>query len=170
VARLAPERPGLHLLLIGEGAERSALTARARALGIADRVHLPGLKPDLADWYPLFDVFCMTSHREGLPLVLLEALAAGRPALVTPVGGIPGVIGASPPVAWTFAPGDERDLAQKLAQLLTDADLRRSLGAAGRARVVEHFSRRTMARATAALYDQVRRERASAARNGEGDA
>jgi glycosyltransferase involved in cell wall biosynthesis len=172
VAQLATERPELHLLLIGEGPERGALAARARELGIAGRVHLLGLRPDLAHWYPLFDVFCMTSHREGLPLVLLEALAAGRAALVTPVGGIPGVIAETPgagPVAWTFAAGDARELARKLGQLLADPELRRSLGSAGRARVEARFSRRTMACATAELYDAVRRERGRARPPGSGE-
>jgi glycosyltransferase involved in cell wall biosynthesis len=158
VAQLAPERPRLHGVLIGEGPMRAALLAQAETLGIGSRMHFLGLRPDLPALYPELDVFCMTSQREGLPLVLLEALAAERAALVTPVGGIPEVIAArdgAGPVAWTFPAGDAAELARKLVLLLADPELRRSLGAAGRARVLEHFSRARMAQATAALYDQV---------------
>jgi len=158
IAQLASARPQLHAVLIGEGPEGTALRRQAEALGIGARVHFLGLRPDLPSLYPELDVFCMTSHREGLPLVLLEALAAGRAALVTPVGGIPAVIAAEDgagPVAWTFPAGDAAELARKLALLLADPELRRSLGAAGRARVEARFSRTRMAEATAALYDQV---------------
>ena len=157
IARLARERPRLQGVLIGEGPEESALRAQAEALGIAARVHFLGLRPDLPALYPELDVFCMTSHREGLPLVLLEALAAGRAVLATPVGGIPAVIAAEDgsPVAWTFPPGDAGELARKLALLLADPELRQSLGAAGRARVAARYSRARMAEATARLYDEV---------------
>jgi glycosyltransferase involved in cell wall biosynthesis len=175
-ARLAAGHPRLHILLVGEGPERRGLESRAAELGIAPRVHFLGLRPDVAGIYPVLDVFCMTSHREGLPIALLEALAAGRAAVVTPVGGIPDVIGsprerlgepapgagfeASPSregngvVALTVAPGDAQGLAWAIDRLLADQGLRTALGRAGQARVESAFSRAAMARATAGVYGE----------------
>ena len=179
-ARLAQEHPRLHLLLVGEGPERRGLESRAAELGIAPRVHFLGLRPDVAEIYPVLDVFCMTSHREGLPIALLEALAAGRAAVVTPVGGIPDVIGsprsgtgmnggesAAAPglagdgmVALTVTPGDAQGLAQAIDRLLADHGLRTALGRAGQARVERAFSRTAMAQATAEVYREVSARRA----------
>jgi len=153
VARLVPARPRLHLLLIGNGHEQRTLRQLAAKLGVADRLHLPGLRDDSPALYPAFDVFCLPSYREGLPLALLEALAAGLPAAVTAVGGVPEVIGDRSPVALTVAPGDVEGLAQGLTRLLDDSDLRARLGAEARRRVEERFSRAQMARAVARLYD-----------------
>lgn len=159
-ARLAPDHPALHVLLVGEGSEREALAALAASLGLAGRVHLPGVRADTPALYRLFDVFCMPSYREGLPLVLLEALASGAAAVVTPVGGVLDVLGAGEeegaPVALTFAPGDVPELARLIARLVADPVLRGRLGRAGNERVAAHFSRAAMARATGALYDALR--------------
>jgi glycosyltransferase involved in cell wall biosynthesis len=181
-ARLVPNRPRLHLLLVGDGPERRSLVDLAAALGIADRVHLPGIRRDAPLLYRLFTIFCLTSHREGLPLALLEALASGCAAVVTPVGGIPEVLGnssgnlmasereaatrsqgnaggepseVSDAAAITVPPGDIASLTSVLARLLDDPDRRARLGAAGRARVEAHFSRAEMVGATARLYDDL---------------
>jgi glycosyltransferase involved in cell wall biosynthesis len=104
----------------------------------------------------------MPSYREGLPLALLEALAAGAAAVVTPVGGVRDVLGAGEergePVALTSPPGDVAALASAIERLLDDPELRRRLGRAGSERVAAHFSRAAMARATASLYDELRRQ------------
>ncbi len=159
-AALAAERPTLHVLLVGEGPQRPALSDLAASLGLGDRVHMPGLRTDTPVIYRLFDVFLMPSHREGLPLVLLEALASGTATVATPVGGIRDVLGAGEgegmPVALTAPPGDAPALAGAVARLLADPELRRRLGRAGRERVAAHFSRAAMARATASLYDDLR--------------
>jgi glycosyltransferase involved in cell wall biosynthesis len=152
-ARLVPSHPRLHLVLVGDGHERGALGQLAAQLGVGDRLHLPGLREDSPALYPAFDVFCLPSYREGLPLALLEALAAGLPAVVTAVGGVAEVIGEAEPVAITVAPGDVEGLAAGLAPLLNDSALRARLGALARRRVEERFSRREMAKAVARLYD-----------------
>ena len=158
-AALAAERPALHVLRVGEGPESGALTALAARLGLADRVHMPGLRTDTPALYRLFDVFCMPSRREGLPLVLLEALASGTAAVVTPVGGIRDVLaageGEGQPVALTAEPGDAAGLAAAVGRLLDDPALGHRLGQAGQERVAAHFSRTAMARATAALYGEL---------------
>ncbi len=160
-ARLVPSVPNLHVLLVGDGTERTRLVRYAAELGLADRVHFAGVRADTPALHRLLDVFCLPSWHEGLPLALLEALATGTAAVVTPVGGVQDVLATEHkeghPVALTFTPGDVAELASHLGQLLAEPELRRRLGAAGRGRVATHFSRSVMARATAALYDELRR-------------
>jgi glycosyltransferase involved in cell wall biosynthesis len=175
-ARLLATRPRLHVLMVGDGPLKRSLEDLARSAGLRSRVRFAGLRNDAALLYRAFDVFCMPSHREGLPLALLEALASARAAVVTPVGGMPEVVGSTagrnggPPgapdpaatggdfepgerVALTVAPGDAASLAAAVGRLLDDPGLRARLGVAARRRVEARFSRAQMARATAGLYD-----------------
>ncbi|MBX9813884.1 MAG: glycosyltransferase [Sphingomonas sp.] len=71
------------LAIVGEGAERAALAARAAALGLADRVSLPGFTATPGDWYRAADAFVLSSNHEGAPLVLIEALHFGLPVIST---------------------------------------------------------------------------------------
>jgi glycosyltransferase involved in cell wall biosynthesis len=74
-------------MLVGDGPDRAMLEARATALGVADAVQFLGERPDVERLLPGFDVFVLSSREEGIPNALLEAMAAGRPAVVTDVGG-----------------------------------------------------------------------------------
>lgn len=78
------------MYVIGEGPERAALEARIARHGLQGRVILPGAhpQPELAMWYSAADLFCLASHREGCPNVVIEALACGTPVVATDVGGI----------------------------------------------------------------------------------
>jgi glycosyltransferase involved in cell wall biosynthesis len=78
---VAAERPDWDLVILGEGAERAGIEARAASHGLAARVHLPGHVGNIADWYACADAFVLTSAREGFPNALMEALAAGVPAV-----------------------------------------------------------------------------------------
>lgn len=88
MAAIRDERAVLYIL--GEGPERAALTDRIRAGRTAGRVFLPGARhhSELADWYSAADLFCLASHREGCPNVVLESMACGAPVLASDVGGI----------------------------------------------------------------------------------
>jgi glycosyltransferase involved in cell wall biosynthesis len=108
-------------------------------LHLSDVVSLPGYVASTDEWYQQFDIFVSSSIREGQPVALLEGMAHGLPALVTDVGacaetvqnGVGGVV---------VPPGDSRALADGLASLLDDADLRDSLGRNARARVEREYS------------------------------
>ncbi|MFN0087444.1 MAG: glycosyltransferase family 4 protein [Blastocatellia bacterium] len=88
MAAIHDERAVLHI--IGEGPERARLTRRIRARGLEGRVFLSGARDhsQLSDWYSAADLFCLASHREGCPNVVLEAMACGAPVLAANVGGI----------------------------------------------------------------------------------
>ncbi|MGD8397013.1 MAG: glycosyltransferase [Candidatus Eiseniibacteriota bacterium] len=152
-ARLIGDGRDLTVLLVGDGPEAAALRGLGDQLGLGERLCMPGLRRDAARLYPLLDVFCMPSRREGLPLALLEALAAGCAAVVTPVGGIPEVVDEVPPVAALVPPDSPEALADAIVRLLDDETVRVLLGQAGRARVAAAFSTERMTRDVAAVYD-----------------
>lgn len=133
---VARQRSDTKLVFVGEGTadpdnSEPAVMAYIRDHGLSDRVHLLGYQPDVTDLLGMMDVFCLVSYREGLPLSLLEAMAAGLPAVGTNIEGIRGVI--QPEVnGLMVAPDDVPDLALALRRLVTDADLRRRMGAASR--------------------------------------
>lgn len=83
-------RSPVHLAVLGDGSLRAELVESARASGLSERVHLPGLQPPeaVASWMQACDVLCLPSYTEGYPNVLVEALACGRPVVATPVGGV----------------------------------------------------------------------------------
>jgi glycosyltransferase involved in cell wall biosynthesis len=96
LAELAQARPGVRLVIIGEGEERAALTALAARLGVADKVRLTGSLPntELLKWYSAADVLLLCSSREGWANVLLESMACGTPVVATDIWGTPEVVAA----------------------------------------------------------------------------
>ncbi len=94
VGALRERLPALRLLIVGEGPERSHLEQLIERLSLKDRVHLVGVVPNaaLSAWYSAADLKVLVSSREGLPNVLLEALACGTPVLATAVGGVPELV------------------------------------------------------------------------------
>lgn len=130
--RLLEER-SFRATLVGDGPDRAAVEAELRGAATlaGERHDVPALLADA-------DVFVLSSTSEGMPLTVLEAMAAGLPVVASAVGGLPelvedGVTGLLVP------PRDPEALADVLRRLLADADLRRRLGAAGRARAEERF-------------------------------
>jgi glycosyltransferase involved in cell wall biosynthesis len=88
----ASRRPALHAVWVGDGPLLDRTAARARRLGIADRVHLLGQRDDVAALLPGFDVFAMSSRYEGMPCALAEAMVCGIPAAATAVNSVPEMI------------------------------------------------------------------------------
>ncbi|HOX25992.1 MAG TPA: glycosyltransferase family 4 protein [Candidatus Krumholzibacteria bacterium] len=126
LAAAPPEVPW-HLDVIGDGKLRDALEAQARELGVGDRVTFHGFRRDVYAVLAHSDLLVMSSHHEGLPYTLLEAMSLGLPTLASDVGGLAEVLrheetGLLVPV------GDVAGLAAALARLGRDAELRRRLG------------------------------------------
>ncbi len=149
--------PDLAVVLLGDGPLREVLEKRAAGLGVGGAVRFPGHRTDARQLLAAADVFVLPSRHEGMPLVALEAMEAGLPVVATRVIGSEevvedGVTGALVP------PADPAALEAALAGLLADPDLRRRQGDAGRRRYLARFTRRRMARDTAAMYETVLRE------------
>jgi glycosyltransferase involved in cell wall biosynthesis len=148
------QRPETRVVILGRGDQRETLLREAVDLGIQDRIHLPGYRDDTAKWLEIMDVFVLPSLSEGLPLSLLEAMAAGIPSVGTKVGGIPEVIddGVTGLLA---ASGDSRSLAGKISSLLADPVYARELGDAGRRHIEREFSLGRMIEQYGNLYHTV---------------
>lgn len=125
-------------VIVGGGVLRERLEADAETLGVADRVVFTGFREDMLDLLQGFDVFALPSLWEGLGVVLLEAMAYGKPLVASAVGGVTDVV--VPGETGLLVPReDPKALAQALARLLDDRALAQRLGAAGRARVERAF-------------------------------
>lgn len=135
LARLPAGVPDWHLVLAGDGAVDEARAAVAR-LGLDQRVRVAGwVGPEERDALVAgSQILVLPSYHEGLPMAILEALAAGLVVVTTPVGGIPDAI-VDGEHGLLVRPGDPAGLAGALARAIADPALRRRLGAAGRARV-----------------------------------
>ncbi len=162
-ARLADV--GAILVLVGDGDRRQALERHAEGAGARGRVVFAGTRADIPSLLPGADVFALSSRREGLPVALMEAMAAGLPVVATAVGGVPELV-VHGRTGLLVPPEDAGRLADALRQLLADRERARAMAAAGRARVEQEFSLETVVGTYERRYRGVRRaaERARAAR------
>jgi glycosyltransferase involved in cell wall biosynthesis len=179
VARLAPQK-ALHVLLegfalylksaavparlavVGRGPLEETLKAHAKKLGIESAVVWGGFRSDIPTVMKAFDAFALTSVYEGFGLVLLEAMAAGKPVVATQVSAIPEVV-ADGLTGILIPPGEPQALAAALSRLEVREE-RESLGARGLERALSVFDPGTMARKTMSRYsDAVRGGKAPAA-------
>jgi len=149
--------PGAGLVVFGEGAERAAVEARARALGVADRVVFPGFTDQLDRFLPWADVVVLPSFTEGMPNVALEAGAAGVPVVATAVGGTPEAV-ADGETGVLVPPGRPAALAAGITRVLADPGLRQRMGAAGRQRMRALFTFAAQAREYVALFERLRED------------
>lgn len=147
--RLGREFPELHAVLVGEGQQREELEARARGMGLG-QIHFLGHREDIGDTLRAIDVVVMPSRHEGLPLILLEAMAAGRPIVASAVGGIPEVVenGRS---ALLVPPGSVDALTQATRTVLIDPPRAEALAQTAR-RVVAGYTAQRMTAQVIAVY------------------
>ena len=127
------------LCMIGDGPDRPAVERRAHELGLMRDTFFLGYQEEVAPFYAAFDAMILPSINEGTPVSAIEALAAGRPVVATRVGGVPDVIREGED-GFLVEPGDVDGLAERLARLAADPELRERLGTAGRARVIPRYS------------------------------
>jgi glycosyltransferase involved in cell wall biosynthesis len=146
--------PEVRLVVVGEGPERCKLIGLASELGVEERVQFVGQRQDVLPWLAACDLFVLCSDWEGMPMAVLEAMAAGIPVVATETGGMPDVI--VPDVTGRLVPpGQAEALARAIAGLLDDAELRREMGRAGAKRVADAFALDQMTERTVQLYDEL---------------
>jgi glycosyltransferase involved in cell wall biosynthesis len=179
VARLAPEKnlgilleamarlvsssfklPKLHLLLVGDGPWRPTLEHQVRMLRLPERVTFAGTRTDIPELLEASDLFCLPSRTEGLGIAVIEAMAAGLPAVVSRVGGLPEVV-EDGVTGLLVAPEDCLALAEALATILVNKDQAKQMGASGRLRAIECFNNQAMIAETFAVYNAVTASRKS---------
>jgi glycosyltransferase involved in cell wall biosynthesis len=150
----AAEIPDALFLLAGDGAERPRLEAEARALGVADRVRFLGHRDDIPELLALCDLFVLPSLYEGLPLSVLEAMAAGRPVVATAVGGTDEAV-LHGETGLLVAPGDASALRDAVRALLADPDRAARMGEAGGIRACREFSAGRMIAQVTGVYEEL---------------
>jgi colanic acid/amylovoran biosynthesis glycosyltransferase len=140
IAMARAEGVWARLTIVGDGSTRPALEARAAGLGLVDEVTFAGVvgQDEIAGFYADADIFCLASFAEGVPVVLMEAMAMEIAVIATRIAGIPELVedGVS---GLVVAPGRADRLAAALRTLADDPVLRRAMGKAGRAKVVAEF-------------------------------
>jgi len=167
VARLAPQKgvadfiraaailggsmPEVNFLVVGDGPLKAELEQQAKQAGLSGRVFFTGERRDVDSIMPCLDVFVLASATEGLPLTLLEALAAGRPVVASRVGGIPEVVSHGVN-GLLVDPGDVAGLARSMRSVLECREMSRAMGETGRRMVMESFTVGQMAGSTERVY------------------
>ena len=147
------EFPRTKLVCLGEGLLRDQLESQAQRLGLQSSIRFIGFRRNVQDWLALCDFTVLPSFFEGLPLVAIESLAAGRTMVASAVDGTPEVI-VNGQTGITVPPGDSDRLADALCSLLRSPDYRDRLARQGRAWVLEHFTQERQVRETADFYLQ----------------
>lgn len=153
-ALLLGRRPWAHLLVAGDGPLGAELDARAKALGVASRVHWLGLRADVTTVLGLADVFVMSSATEGAPLAMLEAMALGVPVVTTAVGGVPDLLDHGT-CGLLVPPGDAPAMADAVDRMLSDEALRGACVDAARTRVRLLYDQDALAEKVEAVYARV---------------
>ena len=151
---LAARRPEVRFLVVGEGPQRDRLGRLARQLGLGEGVRFLGFRPDVPQILVDSDLFVLASLWEGLPIALLEAMAAGLAVVATDVEGVREAV-TDGREGLVVPPGDPEALAAALERVVGDAGLRRRLAAAARRRALGEFGWDKVVADTMALYERL---------------
>jgi glycosyltransferase involved in cell wall biosynthesis len=141
VLRALPDAAGMHLALVGEGQKLADLRRLARDLRVADRVHFLGQRQDVSRLMKAADIFVQSSRWEGFGIAALEAMASGLPVVASRVPGLAEVVGEG---GLMFESGDHHQLAARLIQISSDANLKSTLSGAGKSRAAMFDIERTL--------------------------
>jgi glycosyltransferase involved in cell wall biosynthesis len=148
--RIADGVPGAWLVLVGDGPDRRELSEAAHG-----RVLFVGASDEVNRWYAAADLVVLPSRWEGMALTPLEAMACGRPIVVTDVGGARECLPPGQQETCLIPPGDPRALAESVTQLLREPELRESMGEAARKHVRADFDVRQSAAAVLRMYREL---------------
>ncbi len=148
---IVKEFPTLKLLIVGDGSERENLQLECRQLGIQENVVFTGIRNDVHQILQVLDIFVLPSISEGLPMGLLEAMAAECPVVASNVGGIPGVVGYEEN-ALLVHPGQPKELASTVIFLLKDEQKRKNMASQLKEIFVSRYSATHMTKKYTELY------------------
>ncbi len=151
-----------HFLIVGEdhvsgGRYCRELEQVAVRLGLDRRVRFLGYRADAARLMYALDIFVLPSWIEGMPVTILEAMAAGKPVVATPVGGVPEVV-VEGETGLLVPPRDPDRLAEAITFLIKNPEIARRMGEAGRERVRQHFSEQRMIDQVMTMYEETTRK------------
>jgi L-malate glycosyltransferase len=148
------EFPNSRFLLVGDGPLLNDLKGQAASLGIVDKVIMPGFRRDIPDILNALDIFIISSHHEGIPMIVLEAMALNRAVVSTEVGGIKEII--EPEISGLFAePGNPEALAEKCLKIIKDPSQRNKLQNAAGKRIKNEYSANIQKERLIELYIQL---------------
>jgi len=165
-ARLArQDAANLHVIFVGDGELRQELADKASALGLDDAVTFAGWQDDLPAVYADLDATIITSHNEGTPACLIEAMASGCPVIATAVGGIPDMITAHVTGLLT-PPGDANELARAIVTLVKEPEQARHMADQARGEALARYDEQRLVTDMERLYRELARE---AGLPGQGD-
>ena len=153
-AMIAPNAPQTHLVIVGDGPERSNLEQQASRHDLASRIHFVGWQTEAERFFSAFDVLLVPSTREGFGLVILEAMSKRVPVIATKISAIPEVV-VDGETGFLIPPCDSTALAEAMQQLIQDPALCAQMGENGEKRLISHFSVGRMADETLAVYQEV---------------
>jgi glycosyltransferase involved in cell wall biosynthesis len=152
---IASQRDDVTFVIVGEGPEEQSITCKIRHLRLEPRIRMLGFRQDLLNVLRSFDVFAIPSvEGDTIPQVLMQALAVGIPVVSTTVGSIPDVV-IQGETGFVVPPRDGKALAERIAALLDDRELRRRMGAQGRALVERCYSLEHMLDRLEHVYDRL---------------
>ncbi len=152
--QIHPARPDVHFVWIGDGPLEAEGRALAAGLGLDGCLHWAGQRNDVSALLPALDCFVLASHWEGFPIVLLEAMAAGAPAVATDILGNNEAIRDGQD-GRLVAPGDAPALAAAVLEVLDNPARAQAYRDSARRRVAQEFSRQAMLQGVASLYQAV---------------
>lgn len=150
----AKSLPKATFAIAGDGRDRKALEDQARSLGLEGRVRFLGYRDDIPDLLAACDLFVLPSLFEGLPISVLEAMAAGKPVVATRIGGTDEAV-ENGVTGFLVPPRDPAALADAVSRVLSDPAAGRRMGEAGRVRALGEFSAQAMVSKTTALYEEL---------------
>ncbi len=154
VSKLHSTGCDVKLVIVGEGSDRSRLESMAHELNLADRVLLPGWQSDVRRYFEAMDLFALSSLREGLPNVLLEAMALGVPCVATRINGIPRLI-SDAVNGRLVSPNRVDELASAMIELAGSVSLRKHYAMAARETIETRYSFTARMQKMCAMYDDV---------------
>jgi glycosyltransferase involved in cell wall biosynthesis len=150
-AQVLATRPDVRFALVGDGPLRDEISALATEHGIADKIVITGIRPDVPRILAAADLFVLSSIWEGMPLSLLEAMAAGCPAVATDVGGVAEVLDHGR-LGLMLPPGDPAALARAITECLDQPEQTQQRAAAAQLYAEQHYGMETMIRKWEAVY------------------